>query len=591
MSNPPLSFTRATAVAQILTGKSSVQVLRGNPGDGPHTDLTRIVLGSSCEFDDIDRLGILIHECSHICFPAKYPDGNLRSHANLIDDCRIERQFSLQRPHYENALAVTATNVIANAKYAEKDPKTGKYPDPWSKDFDPQFWALLYFRSHLEPEVREAALTALKGYIQREKLDKDPNFKARFEQLVRDGFAITRLKSVSQATLQKWCEHFFVTFPKAQRDQSGGMSFIVLKDNPSSKDAKDAEGAGDAQGDESDVKAAMGKGRPGQNRSDGKPSMPGDAPEADTPKDLQGEIDKLKERIKKVGTEAQRAAEEQYESEINSGRKDTEEAPDGSGGPTEEDYSRIQGGGPGRGDPRLKATNTKQTVDKNFVVRVKMGIRKIQTMAEGKIDQHRRSGRLDMRRVIAADRLGIVPSKPFIRTVDDIVNRPVACAVATDFSGSTEGAMNDRLNRATHNMTYALQAAGCETAEVIWNSGATITKTLDQEVSPLAYKRHSSGGGTELMAACLGSIKALKESKAKRKIVFIFTDGQVNQSEVAPIEAEFRKQGVEGVLLVSLDSQVNRKGIVETATIKDIGQLGPVFDRFVKRQAAKALGL
>jgi hypothetical protein len=126
---------------------------------------------------------------------------------------------------------------------------------------------------------------------------------------------------------------------------------------------------------------------------------------------------------------------------------------------------------------------------------------------------------------------------------------------------------------------------------VVWNSGATIVKRIDDQVSAVETKWHGSDGGTELMAAAAGSIRSLKPAKATRKIAFIFTDGQVNTSELDPVQAELKQNGFGAALLVSLGCDVPRKGIIQTATIKDLSELVGVFERFVRAQVARAVDL
>lgn len=600
MSTQQTSFPKAAAVARVLTGKP-VNVYKGNV-PGPCTDMKDIYLGAAVEWEPVDRFAAIIHECGHFLFPAKYPSGNLRQLANLIDDCRQERQFIATRPHYQNALECLVINVIANGKY-DAPQADGTYKDHWdAANFDPALWALLFFRSYLPQDVRSAAADAINAYAAGKGYDKDAAWKAKFAELVKSGLALTRLKSVSCATLEAWCKLYFDTFPEAKRDANQSMSIAILNDN-GGQDRKDQEGEGDEGQDGEMLAIATGE---GQEAKDGKPGKkggdakgggskkddqdPGEAPDAEN---LDEAVEKLKERIKKVGTEKQR------EAEMGSTGDEAREATEGDGtdeqgddegeGVSQDQYDRIQGGRPGRGDDLIKSQRQHQAVDKGFVNRVKTGIRKLQCLAEDRVEQDRKTGKLNMPPIMRAQRLNILPTKPFRKTVDDIAFKPVAVCVATDFSGSTEGQMNVRLNEVTHNMLYSLQSAGCECTEVVWNSGAVITKRLDQEVSPLLAKRHESTGGTELMAACLGAIKSLEAAKAQRKVVFIFTDGAVNHSELAPIEAEFRRKGVEGVLLVSLGQAVPRKGIVETATITDLNQLAFTFDTWIRRQVGKAI--
>src|ERR1043165_4556693 len=499
-----ISYGKATAFARVITNVE-VRVQKGNV-PGPCTDGKKTInLGPAEAWEPVDRFAAIIHECCHVIYPAKYPAGNLRQTANMIDDCRIERQFIAARPHYSNALEVLATNVIANGKYDEEQ------VDRFSAEkFDPALWVILFFRNHVDQEIRQAATEAVNAYSAAKGYTQDPTWQPKFDKLVDDGLPITRLKSVSQDTLTKWCTDYYLVFPDAHRDPTPGVAVAVFNDAGSGSDSKDADGAGSPSQDAKDAKNAKGKGSKG---SETKPDQV--APDVD---DLDGAIDRLKERMGSVGTEKDREAKNDHAPDADGleegpkGDDDKDEDGEGKGGKDKGDkdddkFNRWLP--PGQGDYNTPNAQRPHSVDRNVTIRLKMAVRKLQHLAEDRVEQDTRTGRLNFHAIIRADALDLVAPKPFISEQDDTVFCPVACCVATDSSGATGGEMNPRLNEATHNMLFSLQAAGCENSSVVWNSGATIVKRIDEDVSALSTKWHGSGGGTELMAAAAGSIRPL----------------------------------------------------------------------------------
>jgi hypothetical protein len=600
MSNSTdINWAKPAAFAAVITGKQ-VKVLPGDPGVGPHTNGRSITMGCSVNWDEQDRFAILVHECCHLIFPANYPGGNIRELANLIDDCRIERQFLVTRPHYEDVLSSLAINVIANGCYSE-DQK-----DHWSPEhFEPSLWALLFFRPHCGDEVRLAAADAINAYAAGKGYDKQDGWKDKFAKLVEEGQRITRLKTVSKDTLEKWCLAYFDAFPEAKKNINSELSVAILKDQPAPKgEPQDSDGEGSQQAD-IQIRIESGAGKEGEEKEgkdgeeegqEGKESdkagqdkpkgskgqgkgekTPG---EARPPKDIDSALEALKEACGEVGKTKKAAAAENTQ---------TEAANAGVGeDPSQEvDTPDTIGGGIGSEKGVIEVQKTANCVDKNFTNRVKMSVRKLRTLILDRMAGHKKVGRLHLPTVIAAEQRNMLPRKPFISSVEDLVDAPVACVVATDFSSSTSG-INHKLNDFSHNALYALQAAGCECAEVVWNTGASITKTIDMPVSAVRANQHNSDGGTSLVAASQGCVESLKFSRAQRKVAFIFTDGAVYENEVPMLSKNLRDNGFEACLLVSLGDVVKHSGIVDTECCSDIGQLVGVFDRWVRKQAAKA---
>lgn len=635
-----INFAKPSAFASVITGKQ-IKVIPGKESDGPHTNGRQVVMGSAINWEEDDRFGVLVHECCHVIFPANYPAGNLRELANLIDDCRIERQFILTRPHYENVLANLAINVIANHRYDEAGHEitadATNVRDPWAKEnFDPSLWALLFFRPHCGDEVRLAASDSINAYIAEKKLEDTQGWKEKFATLVEEGQRITRLKTVSKDTLEKWCISYFDVFPEAKKSANTALATKILSDQPAPKgEQKDSEGGGDAEADiEIRIQAGAGhlgerpKERPepqdgegegegegeddqndGQEPKEGaqndskasdgvqqpkEPKAPQKAAggfkknqeegEAQKPKDLEGALERAKERIGEVGRTKkaqgqQDAAGDQAAAGMNA---KTEEAPAVE---MEENLTSVKSIGNEKGNVQVQ--KVADAIDKNFNNRVKMSMRKLRTLVLDRIAGYRKTGRLHLPTVVAADRKRMLARKPFINSVEELTDAPVACVVATDFSSSTSG-INGLLNSFAHNALYALQSAGCECAEVVWNSDATITKTLDEQVSAVRGNKHNSDGGTSLIAAGKGCIKSLLRAKSQRKVAFVFTDGAVYETEVPMLSKMLADAGFEACLLVSLDEVVKHSGIVETVTCKSVTELIGVFDRWVRKQSAKA---
>jgi hypothetical protein len=568
----PVNFGKATAIARMITQKA-VKVLAGPAGRGPCNDGKNIYIGSAAKWDPTDRFAVLLHECCHVLFPAKYPGGNLREISNLIDDCRIERQFLSTRPDYVDSLAQLAINVIAKGVY-DADSAT---KDRWSMEhFDPCLWALLFFRAHLDKETRVAAHKAIRAYALHKGLAIDGNpktpWETDFNTLVADGLRLTRKATVSTETLTKWGELYFRVFPEAARDLNKIIQVMILNDAPAPKgEQKDTDGAGDEGEDGQILILCAGNAGKGDDKGDG---------EASSADDLQQSLDELLEGLEEVGAAGKRAAKEDpgTDGEQITGDGQPEESEEEEGQPTT---------GPGYGVDYIASNQTKTCVDRDLCQRIKTSICKLRQLTIDLTNQHLKRGRLHLPTVIAAERRGILARRPFVRDIDDTVERPVSCVVATDFSSSTSG-MNASLNNFAHNALFALQASGCECAEVVWNSGSEITKTIDQTISPLSFKAHESDGGTCLVAATKGCIEALKASRAERRVAFIFTDGAVNGNEVPLAAKHLADNGFEACLLVSLGEVVQASGIISTEVCNDVKQLGSIFEKFVRQQGIKA---
>lgn len=599
-----INWAKPSAFASVITSKQ-VKVVPGNPADGPHTDGRKITIGSAINWEEEDRFAVLVHECCHLIFPANYPGGNIKELANLIDDCRIERQFIVQRPHYEEVLASLAINVIANGFYDEKQ------EDRWSAEkFDPSLWALLFLRPHCGDEVRLAAADAVNAYAERKGLTKVEGWQDKFAALVEEAQRITRLKTVSKDTLEKWCIAYFDVFPDSRKNINSTLAVAVLKDQPAPKgEQKDGEGAGEPEAD-AQIRIESGAGKPsegkpgdeegeeegqegdsgeeedekgqdkGQSKKAGQKGGKGDQQgEAQAPSNLDEALERLKAACGKVGQTKRAAAQEQTQAEAANANDKGDEVEMGD--------ELVSNTGIGSEKGVIEAVKVASAVDTNFTNRIKMSIRKLRTLILDRMAGHKKVGRLHLPTVIAAERKGMLARKPFISSVEDLVDAPVACVVATDFSGSTEN-VNHKLNEFSHNALFALQSAGCECAEVVWTTEASITKTIDQQVSAVRSNKHNSDGGTSLVAASQGCIEALKRSKAQRKVAFIFTDGAVYENEVPLLSENLRRNGFEACLLVSLGNAVKHSGIVSTDACGSVGALVGVFDRWIRQQSAKA---
>ena len=542
---------KATGFARVITGKK-VEVLEGNVSQGPFTNLKKIFMNQAMVWDEIDRFGILIHECAHIIFPASYPTGNLKQLANMIDDARIERQFLDQRPQYTDALASVAINAIANGIY--ENPNVDRFSE---ENFDPSIWALLFFRHHVGEEVQLAAAHAIKSYSER-KGYTDQEWKNNFDKLVKDGQKITRLKKVKKQTLSDWCKLYFIVFPDAKKDINGLLPSEILNDTQSADPGEEEEGSGNLSDDEKIAQKA-------KSGSEGK---------SDSGDDLKGKLEELKKKVGDVGGKTKESAKSSVETEAIKEEKKEEQ---------EDVYVPP-------GSEKADLVNQKDIggVNKGFVIRVKQSMRKLRSLAIDRIETHRKTGRLHMPTVIAAEKIGVLPKRPFLHSTDELTEKPIACVVATDFSGSTDN-VNASLNHFAHNALFALQDSGCECAEVVWNSSAWVTKRIEETVSPIHFKKHSSEGGTCLIAASKGCVDALKGAKAQRKIAFIFTDGCVDHSEVSMVHTHLKENGFEAVLLVSVGSAVPHHGIVDSQACKDISSLSGIFDRWVRKQMARTI--
>jgi hypothetical protein len=601
-----MSTAKAEAFARVITGKA-VTVVAGRKSDGPHTDGRKITLGQAVDWDIEDRFGVLFHECCHLMFPALYPTGGLREVANLIDDCRIERQAINDRPQYADALACVATNVIANGCY--ENPHKDRFTE---ENFDPCTWALLFLRPHVGEEVRLAVAECVKAYAANKGLDKVEGWNEKFEKLTKEGQRITRLRTVSKETLAAWGTLYFETFPQAAKDMNGEVSVQIFQDRPAPKgdQQKDSEGSGDAKADAKIRAKACGKDEPsedeGEEEGEGKGEGEGEeskdeakegqeggskgksdkqsSEEVQGTPNLKEALEKLLKAVGEVGDKSKDKVTQAGEADRQIG--EVQSIPVGTGDEVSED---VGGDAPGSEVGKIGSVKTNHAVNKNFVNSAKSSIRKLRCLAMDQIQRFRNTGRLHMPTVIRAEQKGVMPRRPFQRTMDDVIDAPVACVVATDFSGSTEGAANPSLNAFSHNALFALQEAGCECAEVIWNSDAWITKCLDERVSPVQTHFHKSTGGTSLVACSAGCVKSLKLAKAQRKIAFIFTDGGVSDSEVPMVDLHLRKNGFEAVLLVSIGSEVPKCGIVQTVVCKSISELSGIFDRFVRQQTAKTV--
>ena len=604
---------KAEAFARVITGKA-VTVVAGKKTQGPGTDGRKIVLGCAMDWDIEDRFGVLFHECCHIMFPAKYPEGNLRECANMIDDCRIERQAIADRPHYADALTCVCTNVIANDCYGT--PPRDRFTE---EDFDPSLWSLLFFRPHVGEEVRLAASECIKSYaVRKDLVNRVEKWDEKFDKLISEGQRITRLRSVSKQTLAEWCGLYFEVFPDATKDLNGSLPIPVYNDNPSPKkeNQEDSQGSGDAKSD-SQIRSKVtgkssenGQGKPedkedgdekdgneGKDDKDSKKDSPenpfkndskakgdqGDAGEAPDVPDLESALERLVKAVGKVGDKSKKRSQAAGEGQNQIGEIESVDVPN--------EVPELPGSNPGSEVGVIGSVKTNHTVDKSFTIRTKMAVRKIRAIGIDRIERFHHSGRIHMPTIIRAEQQGILPRRPFLRATDDLIDVPVACVVATDFSGSTEGSANPHLNAFSHNALYALQEAGCECAEVVWNSGSWITKTLDQRVSALETYFHRSCGGTDLVAAAKGCVKALLHSKAQRKVAFVFTDGGVNHSEVTVIDEYFRRNGFEACLLVSLGEAVPHKGIVDSEVCTSLSDLGGIFEKFARRQTIKTVSV
>jgi hypothetical protein len=408
---------------------------------------------------------------------------------------------------------------------------------------------LLFFRHHVGEDVQLAAAYAINSYAER-KGYTDQEWKDNFNKLVKDGQKITRLKKVKKQTFVEWCNLYFVVFPDAKKDINSQLPSEILNDTQSADPTKEENGEGDSRDDDKIAQKASGE-KSG---------------------DLKSKLEELKEKVGEVGEKTKESAKTSTEPVKEDKKEEQEEV-----------YAP-----PGSEKADLTHAKDLKGVDKGFVIRVKQSMRKLRSLAIDRINTHRKTGRLHIPTVIAAEKMGVLPKRPFIHSTDELTEKPIACVVATDFSGSTES-VNDSLNHFAHNALFALQDSGCECAEVVWNSSAWVTKTIYENVSPIHFKKHDSDGGTCLIAASKGCVDALKGAKAQRKVAFIFTDGRVDHSEVSMVHTHLKENGFEAVLLVSVGSVVPHHGIVDSQACKDVVSLSGVFDRWVRKQMARTI--
>lgn len=588
---PKLSLRKYTAYARYRTGKR-VRVVKHSPIGGPCTDGKIIHLGSAVGWDAVERLATVNHECAHIMFPAKYPKGTFQQLSNLIDDSRIERQWIAEYPHDRAGLEVLCIEVIANQKYDDDE----TFEDKWEiENFDPCLWGLLFFRTYLPWEVRSASTDVLKDYIEVEGLrDKVEDFDLKFEKLVRDGLAITRMKSVSTSTFQAWCELYYQVFPNANKNPESIIGEGMTQDNRAGSKGTpsqgDAEGEGSEGDDNQDAKDAV-------NQVAGKKTSKPDElseegwseKEVEEDGDTEDNVENLKDRLREACEQANERAEDDSGFEEDENQVDDEGDDEGTGKDDDGEIGDWTGGQPGNVEVDGKFARSHHCVDRNFIPKFKSMARKLKMIAEDEVDTLvRRGGKLHRPSVMSAHRRGVLAKRPFQKTVDQFTDKPVACAVAVDFSGSTMGDMNGRLNHFMHNVLYGLQSANCESGAVTFNHKATIVKSLSDTVSPVATKSHQSGGGTSLQEAALGCAQVMKGCKATRKVSFIFTDGAVWEGEVPVIDKFLKSQGFERALLVSLGSEVPRKGRVDTVVCRSLNHLLEIFKTWISKQMGKA---
>lgn len=604
-----------------------ISVFTGKPGQGPHYKLNvdQIHLGDAYHlpWDRIDQYAVLVHECGHVLFPASYPP-EFHSLANLLDDCRQERQMGARRSRFVSLFRSLAINVIANRKYDEIDENGDLIKDPWlAENFKPSLWALLFFRTSMSAEVHDAANAALKAWVKVniDDADKD-DWKPKFDKLVRSGLAITRLKNVSEETLRQWCALYLEVFPQEASEDgdnsgTGGDSNTLDQDNPAeagdgeaseeqengdkgkneqgegdkgddndhADKANEAVGSvsGDEEGDEGDEGEGSAKGSSeGDDDEDGKgkggsdDNLPEEGlndEEAQANDELADALEKLKEKLEKEGDKAKDEAE--------------------NDNPDDEEEEDDEGSLPGIEAAEIVTKKEKLpagTVDQNFVKRFTRTLTKLRTFAQDKLKTERRAGRIAVNRVIRKQAQGLPCMKPFDKSTVRNNEIPLSVAVATDNSISTENIIG-KLNDFTHNTLYALRKAKCESAGVVWNSCARTIVKLDEPVSAVTWKKFRSAGGTSVMAAANEIVNTMKGAKGTRKLAFIFTDGEVWEHEIPQAAELLKKNGFAGALLVSLVQKVPKSGILDTAVARSLDSVASTFDKWAKEEFAKAEGL
>lgn len=595
----------ASGMASIWVDRP-ISVYTGPVNAPPHYNATvdQIRLGQAYHlpWDEIDIHGVLVHECSHVVFPAPYPK-QYHQLANLIDDCRIERQMSARKPHLESSLRSLVINVLANRKYDEVDENGNLKKDPWSEEhFDPSLWALLYFRHHITDEIRSAANAALKAWAKAKELSSDKDWQEKFRKLVRSGLAITRLAKVSERTLEQWCELFLEVFPQSQaNDGNPGENGNPIAGDTDGEGGENGEpqengdkgenapGQGDKEGDEGKaekvVKSVSDKAKEGDEEDDNEGGSKGSDEEHDADQSREAEgndelrdaLAKLREKLNDAGKKAEDQA------------KDENPEHEGISGEEGEDDSSANARLPGVeiGAVEKEVVRNKGAIDDSFVSSFVRSIRKMTQVSNDKDMKYRRTGKLDMGKVVRSKAAGFDSLSPF-RKITDLPNKvPVSCVVATDNSGSTDNII-DQLNSFTHNTLYALRKAKCESAGVVWNTMAETVVNLRDQVSAVSWKRFSSMGGTSLIPCAHQCVKAAKGAKG-RKIAFIFTDGSVWEHEVPEASKILTDAGFAAALIISLGSSVPRSGIVDTVVARSLSSVAEKFDKWVKNQYLKGI--
>lgn len=593
----------ASGIASILVDRP-ISVYSGSEKIGPHyhVKLDQIRLGYAYHlpWDDIDIHGVIVHECSHVLFPAPYPSA-YHGIANLIDDCRIERQMSARKPHLESSLQSLVLNVIANRKYDPVDENGNLVKDPWAPEhFGPGLWALLYFRHHTSAEVRNAASDCVKAWVKDKGLNTDPEWKEKFRKLVRSGLAITRLAKVSEKTLEQWCELFLEVFPSSKANDGDGDPLSGDTDGSGGEEGQEQEngdkgenapGSGDAPGDENKVEKTVEKvsgNAPGEDddeEHDDTPSKGDDeehdadqSREAESNDELRDALEKLRNKITEEGKKASDKAKQENPDHKGLGGEENNED-------DEDDDNSDRLPGVNAGVIETVQTRNKDAIDDSFVGNFVRSVRKMTQISMAKDQSYRRTGRLDMGKVVRSKAVGFDSLTPFRKETELPEKVPVSCVVATDNSGSTKNII-ESLNRFTHNTLCALRKAKCESAGVVWNTSAKTVVGLRDSISPVSWNSFGSCGGTSLIPCAHECVKASKGARG-RKVAFIFTDGSVWEHEVPEVSDILTKAGFSAALIISLESSVPRSGIVDTVVARTLGSVTEKFDKWVKNQYMK----
>lgn len=605
---------RSSGIASAIVERP-ISVYSGALNAGPHynTKTDQIHLGKAhhLPWSDIDIFGVIVHECGHVVFPAPYP-AKYRSLSNLLDDCRQERQMAGWKPHLASALRSFAINVIANRAYDEVNDEGNLVQDPWSEEhFNPTLWALLFFRHNMTEEIKEAANAALRAWVVAKGLDQDEAWNEKFLKLVKSGLAITRLATVSERTLEQWCELYCEVFPGEEQGE-GSADQQASESNPMAGD-NDGEGQGKAEpqengdkgknewgegnADQDNAKAdaaakdIKGKGKTGdeesEDRVDGAVDGEDKSEEHNADKSREAKPnDELRDALEKLRQELNKESEKAKQQ-----AKDDNPDANGLGDEEEDDDNSDSVPGVERGDIKVDVVNVnKDAIDSQFVTSFVRTLRKMIQIARQQRTSERRSGKLDMGRIIRSKAAGFESMKPFNKVTDLDNMIPVSCVVATDNSGSTQGII-DQLNRFTHNTLFALRKAKCESAGVVWNTNAKTVVGLRDQVSGTKWTKFGSTGGTSLIPCAKEVIKAGAKARGSRKVAFIFTDGAVWEHEVPEVSKLLQDAGFAAALIISLDGSVPRSGIVDTVVARSLSSVAEKFDNWVKNQYAKAAGL